>query len=72
MRRYEDNGDQSNNLEVVKRATNKKSIQDYGDPRKFLQEVNFIFGDNVWHGVLPCSHFSIRQTGPALWDNVKG
>lgn len=48
--KYEDNGDQANNLEVVKRPTSKKSIQDYGDPRKFLQEVKFIFGENVWQG----------------------
>ena len=48
--RYEDNGDQANNLEVVKKTTSKKSIRDYGDPRKFLQEVKFIFGENVWQG----------------------
>ncbi|KAK9866949.1 hypothetical protein WJX84_003469 [Apatococcus fuscideae] len=48
--KYEDNGDQGNNLEVVKRPTSKRSITEYGDPKKFLQEIKFIFGDNVWQG----------------------
>ncbi len=39
-----------------------KSIKDYGDPRKFLQEVNFIFGENVWQGMLVHSHPAFVHT----------
>jgi hypothetical protein len=48
--RYEDNGDQVNNLMVVETPTDKKTIEDYGTPEKFLEQVSYLFGKQAYSG----------------------
>jgi hypothetical protein len=48
--RYEDNGDAVNNLNVLVTSTDKKDISEYGDPKAFLEQINYIFGDQVFIG----------------------
>jgi hypothetical protein len=50
LRRYEDNGDQVNNLMVVETPTDKKTIEDYGTPEKFLEQVSYLFGKQAYSG----------------------
>ena len=50
MLRYEDNGDAVNNLNVLVTKTEKKDISEYGDPKAFLEQINYIFGDQVFIG----------------------
>jgi len=40
----------ANNLFVMAKKTDKKSISDFGPPEAFLKEVAFLFGDNTWQG----------------------
>ena len=49
-RRYEDNGDSVNNLTVIVQKTDKTSIEQYGAPDKFLGDVSFLLGEQVFKG----------------------
>ena len=49
-RRYEDNGDAVNNLTVYVQKTDKSSIEQYGGPDKFLGDVSFLLGQQVFKG----------------------
>ncbi|KAK9821725.1 hypothetical protein WJX81_005807 [Elliptochloris bilobata] len=48
--RYEDNGDAVNNLTVIVQKTDKTSIEGYGAPDKFLGDVSFLLGEQVFKG----------------------
>uniref|UniRef100_A0A061S851 Photosystem II oxygen-evolving enhancer protein 2 n=1 Tax=Tetraselmis sp. GSL018 TaxID=582737 RepID=A0A061S851_9CHLO len=48
--RYEDNFDAVNNLIVSIKPTDKKSIEDYGAPEKFLPEVTYLLGQQSFEG----------------------
>jgi len=48
--RYEDNGDAVNNINVLVKSVGKNSITDFGDPKAFLEEIGFLFGDQVFFG----------------------
>lgn len=48
--RYEDNGDAVNNLMVIVRKTDKKSIEDFGSPDQFLRDNGFLFGTQAYAG----------------------
>jgi len=50
LRRYEDNGDAVNNLTVIVQKTDKTSIEGYGAPDKFLGDVSFLLGEQVFKG----------------------
>lgn len=47
--RYEDTYP-ANNIFVYAKKTSKNSVADFGGPDKFLQEITYLFGDNVWQG----------------------
>lgn len=48
--RYEDNGDQVNNLNVLVKQVGKGSITELGEPKAFLEKINYLFGDQVFTG----------------------
>lgn len=48
--RYEDNGDQVNNLNVLVKQVGKSSITELGAPKDFLEKINYLFGDQVFTG----------------------
>ncbi|KAK9841731.1 hypothetical protein WJX74_011020 [Apatococcus lobatus] len=48
--RYEDNGDAVNNLVVITQKTDKSNITDFGAPDKFLQQVQYLLGEQVFAG----------------------
>lgn len=48
--RYEDNGDSVNNLNVLVKQVGKGSITELGDPKAFLEKINYLFGDQVFTG----------------------
>ncbi|CAK0782171.1 hypothetical protein CVIRNUC_005594 [Coccomyxa viridis] len=48
--RYEDNGDAVNNINVMVRTTTKNSIEEYGDPAKFLEDNQYLLGKQVFLG----------------------
>ena len=48
--RYEDNGDAVNNIIVLTQPTSKGSIEDFGAPDKFLENVAFLFGRQSFAG----------------------
>lgn len=48
--RYEDTFDQVTYLVVTAQKTDKKSITDYGSPDKFLTEVSYLLGEQVFGG----------------------
>lgn len=48
--RYEDNGDTVNNLMVITKKTDKKSITDFGSPEEFLKKNGYLFGAQVFSG----------------------
>jgi hypothetical protein len=48
--RYEDNADVVNNLMVIVGPTDKKSIEDYGAPEKFLENVSYLLGQQAYSG----------------------
>ena len=50
-RRYEDNGDAVNNINVLVKSVGKNSITDFGDPKAFLEEIGYLFGDQVFFGM---------------------
>ena len=50
--RYEDNGDSVNNLNVLVKNVKETSITEYGDPKAFLDKINYLFGDQVFIGEL--------------------
>ena len=50
--RYEDNGDAVNNLVVITQKTDKANISDFGAPDKFLQQVQYLLGEQVFVGQL--------------------
>jgi len=50
--RYEDNGDSVNNLNVLVKQVGKGSITELGDPKAFLEKINYLFGDQVFTGEL--------------------
>lgn len=53
--RYEDNGDAVNNLVVITQKTDKSNITDFGAPDKFLQQVQYLLGEQVFAGRIPWS-----------------
>lgn len=48
--RYEDNGDAVNNLNVLIKSVKEGSITEFGDPKAFLEKINYLFGDQVFIG----------------------
>lgn len=48
--RYEDNGDAVNNLNILVKNVKETSIRDFGDPKAFLDKINYLFGDQVFIG----------------------
>ena len=52
--RYEDNGDAVNNLNVLVKNVKETSITEYGDPKAFLDKINYLFGDQVFIGEPLC------------------
>merc|ERR1712193_490270 len=48
--RYEDNFDAVNNLVVIKEATSKGRIEDFGSPEQFLNPFAFLFGQQSYAG----------------------
>ena len=50
--RYEDNGDAVNNINVMVRSTTKNSIEEFGDPAKFLEENQYLLGKQTFLGRL--------------------
>merc|ERR1712025_1409927 len=48
--RYEDNFDAVNNLVVIKEATSKGRIEDFGSPEQFLNSFAFLFGQQSYAG----------------------
>lgn len=51
--RYEDNGDAVNNLNVLVKNVKEASIKEFGDPKDFLEKINYLFGDQVFIGGYP-------------------
>lgn len=49
-RRYEDNFDAVNNVAILSLPSDKGSIDGYGSPDKFLEQVNFLFGKQTFTG----------------------
>ena len=37
-------------MNVLVTSTDKKDISEYGDPKAFLEQINYIFGDQVFIG----------------------
>jgi len=70
--RYEDNGDQVNNLNVLVKQVGKGSITELGEPKTFLEKINYLFGDQVFTGepfsllphATPCSYHTCQ--GPPV------
>lgn len=54
--RYEDNGDAVNNVIVITRATDKKSVKDFGSPEAFLNDLSYLFGQQVFTGTFHSDH----------------
>jgi photosystem II oxygen-evolving enhancer protein 2 len=50
MCRYADNFDAVNSLVVVESNSDKKSIEEYGSPEKFLEGLGFLFGKQAFAG----------------------
>lgn len=50
LSRYEDNGDAVNNLNILVKNVKETSIKDFGDPKAFLDKINYLFGDQVFIG----------------------
>jgi len=48
--RYEDNFDAVNNVAILSLPSDKGSIDAYGSPDKFLEQVNFLFGRQTFTG----------------------
>lgn len=48
--RYEDNGDAVNNVVVIARSTDKKSVKEFGSPEDFLKELSYLFGEQTFTG----------------------
>ncbi|KAK9805383.1 hypothetical protein WJX73_009245 [Symbiochloris irregularis] len=48
--RYEDNGDAVNNVIVITRATDKKTVKDFGSAESFLNDLSYLFGQQVFTG----------------------
>jgi hypothetical protein len=48
--RYEDNGDSVNSLLVIVKPTDKKSIEDFGTPDKFLADNGYLLGEQTFTG----------------------
>lgn len=46
--------EQVNNIGVLVRATTKNSIEEYGDPAKFLEDNQYLLGKQVFLGELRC------------------
>lgn len=68
VRRYEDNGDAVNNLTVYVQKTDKSSIEGYGGPDKFLGDVSFLLGEQVFKGArVPPAVGTPRFHGEAEW-----
>jgi len=69
-RRYEDNGDAVNNLTVYVQKTDKSSIEQYGGPDKFLGDVSFLLGQQVFKGArAPPAEADrlVAASGAATW-----
>ena len=65
--RYEDNGDAVNNFVVIKVPSSKGSIESYGSPDAFLQEIQSygLLGKQAYTGALPGVH-SMSHSGRPL------
>jgi hypothetical protein len=47
--RWEDNADSTSHMVVLKEpAAGKRSIEDYGPPEKFIDDMAFLLGEQVW------------------------
>jgi hypothetical protein len=49
-RRYADNFDAVNSLVVIEQKTDKKTIEDFGAPEKFLEGLGYLFGKQAFAG----------------------
>lgn len=49
-RSWADNGDDVNNLVVIVDKTDKKSIEDFGSPEKFLEAFSYLLGKQAYSG----------------------
>jgi hypothetical protein len=49
-RRYEDNFDAVNNVTIMSLPSDKGSIDSYGSPDKFLEQVSYLFGRQTFTG----------------------
>lgn len=54
--RYEDNFDAVNNVAILSLPSDKGSIDGYGAPDKFLEQINFLFGKQTFTGGTDCRH----------------
>lgn len=61
--RYEDNGDSVNNVNVLVKQVSKGSITEFGDPKAFLEQIRFLFGDQVFYGEI-ILRFLLRPKSP--------
>lgn len=48
--RYEDNFDAVNNFLVISKPSDKTSIEGYGSPEQFLEQVSFLLGRQAYSG----------------------
>ncbi|KAG2485257.1 hypothetical protein HYH03_016043 [Edaphochlamys debaryana] len=48
--RYQDNAYDANHMIVLANPTDKKSIEDFGSPEKFLEQYSFLLGKSAYSG----------------------
>lgn len=48
--RYEDNFDPLSHVAVIKKPTDKKSMEEFGTPEQFLKDQRYLFGKQVFSG----------------------
>lgn len=59
--RYEDNGDAVNNLNVLVKGVKESNVTEFGDPKAFLEKINYLFGDQVFIGMTPNENSNKNQ-----------
>ncbi len=64
--RYEDNFDAVSNMFVIVEKTDKTSIEGYGTPEKFLEQVSYLLGKQSFSGELPHTPVPARRLHPRI------
>ena len=64
--------DQVNNIGVLVRATTKNSIEEYGDPAKFLEDNQYLLGKQVFLGELRCLVVCVKHQYSAVHTCKEG